>query len=185
LTAVRPTFAFRLATAHLAAALLTLAALIFALLSWTRPELDWFDAPARIVQHAGLIYLLVTASLALDTALALRRSGSIDRRSWPLVAGGHSSVVAMAAAALLRGANSRTLHAGLDVLLAALAAVGSLAMILALVTWRCTEASGAERTPPPRGAWIRWTLQAWVCLLVVAALIYLEIQPLPKFCRRS
>ena len=160
--------------------MLTFGALVCALLSWTGSELEWFDAPARIVHNAGLIYLLVTASVALFTALALRRNGSIDQRNWPLVAGGHSSVVAMVAVALLRGADSRTLHAGLDVLLAALAAAGGLALVLAIVTWRRAAVNPAEPARS-RGAWLRWTLQAWVCLLVVAALIYLEIRPLPEF----
>ncbi|MCH8923633.1 MAG: DNA cytosine methyltransferase, partial [Planctomycetes bacterium] len=130
-----PTFAFRLATAHLAAALLTFAALVCALVSWTGSELEWFDTPARIVHYAGLMYLTVTASVELDTALALRRHGSIERRSWPLVVGGHLSVVAMVAAALVRAADSRALHAGLDVLLATLAAAGGLALGLEQTGW--------------------------------------------------
>ena len=162
--------------------MLTFAALVCALVSWTGSELEWFDTPARIVHYAGLMYLTVTASVELDTALALRRHGSIERRSWPLVVGGHLSVVAMVAAALVRAADSRALHAGLDVLLATLAAAGGLALGLALVTCRRAAIPPAE-SPPPRSSavWLRWTLQAWVCLLVVAAMMYLEIRPLPEF----
>lgn len=162
-------------------ALLSLAALAFALLSWTGPELDWFDAPAKIVHYAGLFYLLVTATASFEATLALWRNGWTAGWGWPLAAGGHLSVAATAAAALLRGADSRALHAGLDVLLAALVSASSLALVLALVTWRRAPASPAEAPPNAGGAWIRWTLQAWVCLLLVAALIYLEIRPLPEF----
>lgn len=176
-----PTFAYRLATAHLAAALLTLAALVGALLSWTGSESDWFDAPAKNVHYAGLIYLLVTASVALETALALRCRGSIGPRNWPLVVAGHLGVFATAAAALLRGSDSRALHAGLDVLLAALVAVGGLALVLSLVTWRSAEVNLNEPNRRSAGAGFRRTLQVWVCLLVVAALIYLEIRPLREF----
>jgi hypothetical protein len=181
MTAVQQSTANRLSAAHLAAMLIALAGFIYSLLNWTGSELDWFDAPAKIVHYAGLIYLLVTASAEFNTAIILRRTDSIDPRGWPLLAGGHLSVIAIVTVALVRGADSRTLHAGLDVLLATLAVSSGLAFVLALLTWRHAIANKGQPPTRRRGVWLRSMLQAWVCLLAVAALIFLEIRPLPKF----
>ncbi len=174
-----------LATAHSVAMFLALIALASLAYSWPsqgpRSTAAWLETPALCLQTFVLLYLASTALLELSLAQVLRRGLSVEAalRLPPLL--GHLWVFLVAAAAAWRGADSRTLLARLDGQIAVLLVISLLALVLLLWTQRWERMSPTTITPDVstlrqlRG--LGW-LHLLIGLLVVAALWYLEAQPL-------
>jgi hypothetical protein len=172
----------RLAAAHATLAVLALVALIAV---WWLPKAANGAPPGEEVRQAAMWFRIAASSYLLATFLSeayqarrLRIAQVIESPPIALPAG-HLWVILVTVAVIARGSSSRAMLAGCDAWIAVLLAIGSLALLLALVTWWFSRKFAAtERLGEPlKGRWLTWFTSA-VALLVVVSLWYLETRSL-------
>lgn len=173
--------------AHRTLALLAAAAAVLAVATLLRQPgtthlgaLGWLRWTATAL---GAGFLLLTALVERQRGLARELAICELRRDWLLRAACQLAVLAASVAALLRGLSSRSLLAGLDLVLVALAIVALLSLALAArEPWRGRVVS--TRTQPVRHALrlengLFRALYIVLAAALVLALVVVELQPLP------
>ena len=173
--------------AHRTLALLAAAAAVLAVATLLRqPGTTHLGALGWLrwtVTALGAGFLLSTALVERQRGLARELAICELRRDWLLRAACQLAVLAASVAALLRGLSSRSLLAGLDLVLVALAIVALLSLALAArEPWRGRVVS--TRTQPVRHALrlengLFRALYFVLAAALVLALVVVELQPLP------
>jgi hypothetical protein len=169
-----------IATAKQTASLLSLAGLAWVISHLpTIPESAIYAdlwRPAMAVLISALVYLLV---LGLQAFTHSGDEHPSHRRelSWAVV---HGLVLAAIGGALLRGARSYALTAGLEGLISVVAAISAVALfVYGYSAWvaRRIEEPASDRHAAGAPMWITHALQVVACLPLLLSLAYLEFFP--------
>lgn len=175
----------RLHSAHLALAFVAVAAACAIVIGVLRPPPaiglpDNLLKATKIATLAALVYLIACFTTAFARHCDI--SATAPPRNWLWISlGSDALVVLVAVAALIRGYGSRSLLAGLDMLLPAVVVTVILSIAVSIAT--------RQNAPAPAGStFVAMLLKvdvfaligAMACVLLVLAICYLEFQPLPN-----
>lgn len=131
---------------------------------------------------SGAFYLFSSGAFQLTLGRSAFGPAPASRRALWVFFAMEVTVLAVLLFVMFRGPTGRVYLAGLDILLAVLVSVAGLATLLTFPEpWRNgnRDVTGLEQTAPSRRHWALWSWHAVSSALLLAALGYLEIQPIP------